>query len=385
MLPAAPQMNRLPSSSPRTRRWAPAVLVVFFLGLSAQTSALDPSRTLTQYGQRIWQLQNGLPQAWISSIVQTQDGYLWLGTQTGLVKFDGARFTMVQKLDGVSSANLWVTHLIEDRDGALWVGTTRDGLLKLQGETVTRYSQPEGLPAGPIQCLFTDAEGSVWVCTPNGLAEIVDGKIQVFGVAEGLTSRDVHAACIDPGGTLVVGAADSLHLSAWNGSRFVPRTPIPGSTIIQTMLCAADGTVWLGTSDGLIRLRDTGQQRLTTADGLAGDWILALTETRDHSIMAGTKNGFSRIRGSEIDSFRPRDGLSQSTVYSLYEDREGSLWVATKHGLNQFVDARAISYTTSEGLPTNNTGPVFQDRTGIIWVGTLGGGLPALTAIVSSR
>ena len=373
MLPAAPSKNRF-------RRWAqPALVVMFvlvFVALSAHAFALDPSRTLTQYVQRIWQLQNGLPQAWISSIVQTRDGYLWLGTQTGLVKFDGARFTTVRNLEGVSDANLWVTHLIEGRDGALWIGTTQRGVLKLQGAIATPFSQAEGFPAGPVQCLFEDSEGTVWVCTPNGLARITQGKVRVLGVAEGLSSRDVRSACIAPGGTLVVGAAAAAHLSTWDGSKFVPRTPaIPDSTVIQTMLCATDGTVWIGTSDGLIRLRDNGQERLTTANGLVGDSILALTETRDHSVLAGTKNGFSRIRGTEIDSFRPRDGLSQSTVYSLFEDREGSLWVATKHGLNQFVDARGISYTTSEGLPTNNTGPVFQDSGGIVWVGTLGGGL----------
>jgi len=352
------------------------MFVLIFVALSAHAFALDPTRTLTQYVQRIWQLQNGLPQAWISSIAQTRDGYLWLGTQTGLVKFDGARFTTVRNLEGVSDANLWVTHLIEGRDGALWIGTTQRGVLKLQGAIATPFSQAEGFPAGPVQCLFEDSEGTVWVCTPNGLARITQGKVRVLGVAEGLSSRDVRSACIAPGGTLVVGAAAAAHLSTWDGSKFVPRTPaIPDSTVIQTMLCATDGTVWIGTSDGLIRLRDNRQERLTTANGLVGDSILALTETRDHSVLAGTKNGFSRIRGTEIDSFRPRDGLSQSTVYSLFEDREGSLWVATKHGLNQFVDARGISYTTSEGLPTNNTGPVFQDSGGIVWVGTLGGGL----------
>jgi ligand-binding sensor domain-containing protein/anti-sigma regulatory factor (Ser/Thr protein kinase) len=366
----------------KMRRWAPAALVLIFLALTARAYALDPSRTLTQYVHRIWQLQNGLPQAWIYSIVQTQDGYLWLGTQTGLVKFDGARFTTVQQLAGVSNANLWVTHLIEDHAGALWIGTTQNGLLRLQGADVTRYTQAEGLPAGPVQCLFDDTEGNVWVCTPNGLAEITQGKVRVFGQAEGLSGRDVHAACVAPDGRLVASAAGPAQLGTLNSAspadapRFESRAlAVPSSTVVQTMLCASDGTVWIGTSDGLLRVKGAVETRLTTADGLADSSILTLMQTKDGSVLAGTKNGFSRIRASEIDSFRPSDGLSQSTVYSLFEDREGSLWVATKHGLNQFVDARGISYTTSEGLPTNNTGPVLQDSAGVVWVGTLGGGL----------
>jgi signal transduction histidine kinase/ligand-binding sensor domain-containing protein len=352
------------------------VLVLALLALSQQAYALDPSRTLTQYVHRIWQVQQGLPQAWIYSIVQTHDGYLWLGTQTGLVKFDGVRFTTVDEMDGVPASNLWVTHLIEDDQHALWIGTAQAGLIKLQGEKATRYTQRDGLPPGAIQCLFNDGQGHVWACTPAGLAELTPGKIRVFAAADGLSSPDVTAACVAPNGALTVAVAGSAQLATWNGSRFASRAlPLPDAATIQAMLCATDGTVWIGTSNGLIRARGGRDDRLTLTDGLADNSILTLTETHDGTVLAGTKNGFSRIRGDEIDSFRPQDGLSQSTVYSLYEDREGSLWAATKHGLNQFLDGRAIPYTTSEGLPSNNTGPVLQDHHGMMWIGTLGAGL----------
>src|SRR5438477_12621876 len=99
-----------------------AGLVLALLALSQHAYALDPARTLTQYVHRIWQVQQGLPQASIHSIVQTRDGYLWLGTQTGLVKFDGVRFTTIDDIDGQPSATTWITHLVEDDQGALWVG-----------------------------------------------------------------------------------------------------------------------------------------------------------------------------------------------------------------------------------------------------------------------
>lgn len=353
-----------------------AALVLVLLALSQESYALDPARTLTQYVHRTWQVQQGLPQAWIYSIVQTHDGYLWLGTQTGLVKFDGVRFTTVDEMDGVPSANMWVTHLVEDDRHALWIGTTQAGLIRLQDGIATRYSQREGLPPGPIQCLFKDRQDHVWACTPAGLAELAQGKVRVLGTADGLSSPEVNAACVTPDGALTVGTGGNALLATWNGTRFVSRAlPLPDAAGVQAMLCATDGTVWIGTSDGLIRARGGRDDRLTPANGLADNSILTLTETRDGSVLAGTTNGFSRIRGGEIDSFRPQDGLSQSTVYSLYEDREGSVWAATKHGLNQFLDGRAIPYTTSEGLPSNNTGPVLQDSRGTMWVGTLGAGL----------
>jgi signal transduction histidine kinase/ligand-binding sensor domain-containing protein len=145
---------------------------------------------------------------------------------------------------------------------------------------------------------------------------------------------------------------------------------------VQALLCAEDGSVWIGTTDGLFQARNGVLEQVRVGEGLLPDAsVLTLVEARDRSIFAGTKNGFSRIRSGEVDSFRSQDGLSQSTVYAIFEDREGTLWVATKHGLNQFVDGLTMPYTTSEGLPSNNAGPVLQDRHGTVWVGTLGGGL----------
>jgi signal transduction histidine kinase/ligand-binding sensor domain-containing protein len=349
-------------------------LLLAVLALPSRSYALDPARTLSQYVHRIWQVQQGLPQASIYSIVETHDGYLWLGTQTGLVKFDGVRFTTIDEMDGLSSADIWVTHLLEDSQHALWIGTNQSGLLRLQDGVVTRYSQRDGLPSGTVQCLFADRSGAVWVCTPNGIAELTHGRVRAFGAAQ-LASVDIRAACVNRDGAIVV-ADDRARLSTWNGTRFVPNTSSPPeSSGVQTMLCAADGALWVGTVDGLWRLRDGRADRLTLGDSPADNAILTLTESRDGSVLAGTKNGFSRIRSDGIESFRPQDGLSQSTVYSLYEDHEGSLWAATKHGLNQFLDGRGIPYTTSEGLPSNDTGPVLQDRDGQIWVGTIGGGL----------
>jgi signal transduction histidine kinase/ligand-binding sensor domain-containing protein len=351
-----------------------AVVLIAAAACGPRAYALDPSRTLSQYVHRIWQVQQGLPQASIYAIVQTHDGFLWLGTQTGLVKFDGVRFTAVDEIGGVRLANTWVTHLVEDEQGTLWIGTDRAGVIRVKRGRATRFGEPEGLPAGAVQCLFADRRGAVWACTPGGLAELARDRVRIFGVADGLAGANVHAACVAPDGAVIAGV-DDAQLARWDGTRFRSRPiRLPDAAAVQSMLCADDGAVWIGTSDGLVRVRGNRDDRLTTANGLADDSILALAQAGG-AVFAGTKNGFSRIRGDEIESFRPQDGLSQSTVYSVYEDREGSLWVATKHGLNHFFDGRAIPYTTSEGLPSNNTGPVLEDRRGAIWVGTLGGGL----------
>jgi signal transduction histidine kinase/ligand-binding sensor domain-containing protein len=356
----------------RSRR---TIVVLALLAISANVYALDPARTLSQYVHRIWQAQQGLPQAPIYSIIEGGEGYLWLGTQAGLVKFDGARFTKFDEIDGVSTEKIWVTHLARGQNGTVWVGTNHDGLIKLNGRAVTRYSLQEGLPSSTVQCLVTDGEDNVWVCTSNGLAEMTRGRIRLFGRAEGLPTSDIRAACMAPSGTLTV-TTGNAEIAVWTGTRFVSRAVgLLESATVHAMLCATDGTLWIGTGNGLVQVQGEEAHRLTVADGLADNAVLTLTEARDGSVLAGTKDGFSRVRSREIQSFRSRDGLSQSTVYSLYEDREGSLWAGTKRGLNQFLDGRAIPYTTTEGLPSNNAGPILQDRDGTIWVGTLGGGL----------
>jgi ligand-binding sensor domain-containing protein/signal transduction histidine kinase len=337
--------------------------------------ALDQARTLTQYVHRIWQVQQGLPQASIYAILQTADGRLWLGTQKGLVTFDGVRFTTVNAA-GVALGDMWVTALLEDRRHALWIGTDESGIVRLDRGMPTRYTVRDGLPSDTVQCVFEDREGRVWVCTSAGLARWNGQTFEPFALPSDHLIHNVAAACETLDGRLWV-AHDANQLDIWpsrgDGANIVSAVARAGS--IRTMRCAGSGDVWIGTSGGLLDVGAEGTRLMTTAEGLADNAVLTLSESRDGAVFVGTSNGFSRIREHEVESFRPQDGLSQSAVYALFEDHEKTLWVGTGHGLNQFLDGRATPYTTSEGLPSNNTGPVLHDRTGVTWVGTLGAGL----------
>jgi signal transduction histidine kinase/ligand-binding sensor domain-containing protein len=337
----------------------------------SRAQALDPSRTLTQSLHRIWQVPQGLPQATIYSVLQAHDGYIWLGTQTGLVRFDGVRFTSVGEAHGVSPANVWVRDLAEDGEHALWTATSGNGLIRLHKGSVTRYSTNEGLPSADVHSLFCNSKGALWACTAGGLAQFVNGRFAIH------QNGDVWAACEARDGAIWAGG-DGAQLTVSAGSKIgSPRTlsSVPPNASVRALLATADGTLWIGATDGLVRLKDGEEHRFTTADGLADNSIYCLAEGRDGVVWIGTRDGFSRLRNGEFESFRATDGLSQSTVYTLCEDREGSLWVGTKHGLNQFLDRRTIPFTASEGLSSNDTGPVFQDRAGNVWVGTLDAGL----------
>lgn len=357
-------------------------LVPLLLLASAGTlAALDPNRTLTQYVHRIWTVQQGLPGGTIFSISQTRDGFLWLGTQTGMVRFDGVRFTAAESLYKGIPENLWIRTAFEDSGGALWAGTNEAGILRFQNGDVARYSTKEGLPSDLIFCLIPGGGSDLWACTPNGLAHLVDGKIEVYHTrpspesTQGPGPDAVFSACRAPDGKLWVGGDRPMVLRQ-NGSGFeaLPLRSIPSDASVRAVSCSGD-SVWVGTTAGLVRVQGSSQRLFTVKDGLVDDGVLSLKESRDGSLWIGTRSGFSRLRNGEFESFRPQDGLSQSSVSSIYEDREGSLWVGTKHGLNQFVEGRAIPYTVNEGLPSNDAGPLLQDSKGRIWVGTLDAGL----------
>jgi ligand-binding sensor domain-containing protein/anti-sigma regulatory factor (Ser/Thr protein kinase) len=357
----------------------------FALGFSlalvcAPAFGLESDRTLTQYVHRIWQAQQGLPQGAISQIFQTHDGYLWLATQAGLVRFDGVAFTPVEEVIPGAPSNLWTRNAIEDSQGALWITSNDTGVFRLAPGGSTQYTTAQGLPSDVAQCLVPDGEGVVWACTENGLARIEsrgggEQHISVFHTADGLASENVHAACKGAGSELWVGG-NSPQLNVWNGRTFssLALHGIPASASVRALLCSGD-TVWAGTSDGLIRVRGSEQRLYTVQDGLADNFVFSLAPGSNGTLWIGTRSGFSRLREDALESFRPRDGLSQSTALSIYEDREGNLWVGTKRGLNQFVDGRGVPYTVSEGLPSNEAGPVLEDHQGVIWAGTLDAGL----------
>ena len=321
-------------------------------------------------------MQQGLPEATIYSIGQTTDGFLWLGTQRGVVRFDGVRFTPLPDSGGVSMENLWVRDVLPDTKNGIWLATDGAGLLYLKDGVVTSFKSSEGFPSSGIHNLLLDRTGALWAADDSGVISIVNGAVTRYGPAQNLLTANPRTMCATTDGRILVGG-DGPNLAAWNGEKFTsqPIASLPASASIRDLRCADDGTVWIASTNGLVRLKGGIERRFTTADGLSNNWVDCVLPAENGNVFAGTRDGLIRIRGDEVETFGTREGLSQSTVYSLFQDREGSLWVGTKHGLNQLMDRRTVPFTTSEGLASNNTGPVVKDGQGGVWVGTLDAGL----------
>ena len=357
-------------------------VIALFGPVTPHADALSPDRSITQALRRIWQFQQGLPDATILCVRQLGEGYLYLGTPTGLTRFDGIRFA---RINAVGDA--WVQDVTADKNGDLWVATDGRGVIRVHDGAATGFGVEAGLPSVNVRQVLFESNGRLVACTARGVARWDGGKF----VAMGKDLGDAAAGCAARDGKLWIGG-DGAQVVVGAGDTFATRElrSVPKNAGVRAILEGEGGTMWIGTTAGLVRIRDGREELYTTAQGLADDYVYSLTQGANGVVWVGTRNGFSRVRvggrgggrggvganGALIDSFRAQDGLSQSTVYSVCEDREGSVWVGTKHGLNQFWDGRVIPFTVSEGLPSNDAGPVMEDGAGSgAWVGTLGAGL----------
>jgi len=337
---------------------------------------LDANKSLTQYAHRIWGQEEGLFQPTIYSILQTRDGFLWLGTQDSLIRFDGIRFREFQDGNSVLHGRL-IHALVEDGSGNLWVGSLGGGVVRISPDGFTReYEKKDGLASSSVFCLVAAHDGSIWACTAEGLSRITDNRVRTFTTSDGLPSNRIRSACESSDGTLWVAGLD-FGLSRWSGSRFEPRDlPVIGPRQNVTALaCAGDNSIWIGTTRGLFHISGSNTRSYPQVGSLPDDEISALFEGSDGALWIGTSKGINRMRNGEISTYGTGEGLSHSQVLALYLDREGTLWAGTKNGLDQFTDGKATPFTVHEGLSSNETGPILEDRAGQLWIGTFDRGI----------
>ncbi|HET6566428.1 MAG TPA: two-component regulator propeller domain-containing protein, partial [Rhodothermales bacterium] len=347
-------------------------------GQPPSSAVLDPSLRITQYVHDSWQVQDGLPQNSVYAALQTRDGYLWLGTQEGLARFDGLHFQGSEDAGFGSLGNQEVRALMEDREGGLWVGTNGGGVSRLYDGQVETYTTDNGLSSDLIRSLYQDRDGNVWIGTINGGLSRWDGtSFSNYTTGQGLCGNVVLAISEDASGTLWVGTEEGL--SRMVDGSFVCEAGANGEsgTLVWSLLPARDGSLWIGTDAGLIHRTGAGQGTYTTQDGLCGHAVSALHEDSAGSLWIGTLDGgLCRFRDGQFESYGTAQGLTHDRIRFLFQDREGSLWIGTEGGgLNRLRQGKFAPVTTLEGLSSNEVYTVLEDRRGVVWAGTHGGGL----------
>ncbi len=343
------------------------------LWLCQSVTAIDSDKTMNQRVHNVWQTDEGLWHHAIECIAQTPDGYLWLGTQDGLVRFDGARFTTFTKENSKWIPHNVITSLVTGKDGSFWVGTD-GGLTRIKDGIPFLYTTKEGLSDDRIGKIYESKDGNIWVGTHSGLDLFKDGEFTHYGIKDGLLNEHIRGMHEDRQGSLWIGTDGGLN--SFKNGKFTAYTIEDGipTDIVSDIFEDTEGTLWIARFNGLTTFKEGKATNYTTQNGLSNNIIRCVKQDKDGNTWIGTYGGgVNHIKDGKFTPYTAKDGLSDDYVLSLFEDDEGSLWVGTTDGVNRFRDGLVTSYTTKEGLLSDFVRAIYEDKRGNLLVGTEGG------------
>jgi signal transduction histidine kinase/ligand-binding sensor domain-containing protein/DNA-binding response OmpR family regulator len=339
--------------------------------------ALEPGKAVTQYKLDTWQREHGFTQNSVNVIYQTRDGYIWLGTMDGLIRFDGIVFKIFDKENTKQFQDNFITSLLEDQKDNLWIGTSQGGLYCLKDKEFKPYTSGAYPNLKKISAIFEDRQGILWLGTvDNGLTRLENGKFTTYTVEDGLASNRVRDFYEDKRGYLWIATSAGLSIRTTSG-KFTVYTTNNGrfDKFITSMCSAKNGGLWLGCLDGIYRLDNNEFTHFGKTDGLPSPKIICLYEDNQQNLWAGTDGGgLIRMRKNKIETFPTGDLLASTYICSIYEDREKNLWIGSlKDGLYRLRDTLFIPYATREGLGDDIVNCITESRNGNLWIGTIKG------------
>ncbi len=344
-------------------------------------AALDPSRLITQYGHDVWLTRDGLPQNSVKAIVQTRDGYLWLGTWGGLARFDGVRFTIFNRSNTPALRDSRITALAEGDDGSLWIGTAAGGLIRLKDGAFEPYRSEgdtsyEERSRWQIRSITRSGDGALWIGTAGGgFRRFKDGQFSPLLmdrlVVRGILEDNAHH--------LWVATSDGALQLSWKTDGFVVDRHLLPERLVNGLYQDRSGAIWIAARGGLTRVNGDRVTTFEQAAGFPANAAVSICGDRDGNLWIGTDgDGLVRMHGEQFALLTVRDGLSNGSIAALYEDREGSLWVGSNDGLNRLRQTRFTAYSIRQGLSADAVNSIVAAPDGAVWIGTDGGGLNRL-------
>jgi signal transduction histidine kinase/ligand-binding sensor domain-containing protein len=345
-----------------------AIGYVSLLALIAVTG-VGARPALAQYRIESRTTEHGLPQNSVGGIIQTRDGFLWLTTFGGLVRYDGATLQVYNTVNTRGLRTSRFTNLFEDREGALWAATDGQGVTRYQDGAFVTYTSADGLADNRVLSVFNDAGGRLLVDTLRGLVEWRDGRFAPYaGPVPSVSDPDKRLLGRGIDGAMWYTDAAGLH--KFDGKRVTQHVPILSDP--HRVYEDRRGRLWMETRERTIAQYDHG--RLTTygaADGIPTFGTASMFEDRQGHMWFGLRGGGGLLRfdGTRFTRYTTADGLPNDNVGLVFEDREGTLWVPTDGGLARLTHRAIHTYAAADGLPFDNTYPVFRSRNGDILAG----------------
>ncbi len=326
---------------------------------------------------RSWQTEQGLPQNFVRALAQTGDGCVWVGSDDGVARFDGLRFTSLGLREGLQSGP--VRALVGDRGGALWIGGAGGGLTRLYQGRLTTFTQRDGLPANAITALAEDNSGRIWVGTEAGLALWTQERAAPLSGAELFKGKRVTALYSDSRGTIWLGVAQ-VGVFSYRDNCFTPVQDASVKELLADPHCLlADkaGRLWVGAGDDFVLCREGQRWRsFRVPRHQARPIVCALAEGPDGTVWAGSVGeGLLEFKGGKAELLSARSGLSDNLTECLLVDREGVLWVGTHGGLNRLQRRQLFVFGQKEGLGYGAVHGLAEVLPGVLWAGKPSDGL----------
>ncbi len=398
------------------RLWLSGIIgCSWLLGSLGWAAELKPNRESFD----VWQVEQDTGQQEpITAIVQSKDGYLWLGTYHGLIRFDGLRSTVFDSGNTTGLQNGLITSLFEGSDGVLWIGHETGQLTRFARGSFEPVQLASSWPGGTVETITADEAGDLWLLNNTGiLFRLRDGRTaKVPGGAS--PSRKAVIARSNQGKLWIVcsGQVATLEqgsvvlwplqgaepgdyfervLPSWDGGLWVlgnqrlrkwragrwtaelkdcPNTPGAVSVLLETRA----GLLLAGSlRDGLYLFNPDGQSfHFTRTNGLSHDWVRALCEDHEGNLWVGTDAGLDGLRPRKVQMLSAPDSFQGCGVLSFVVDRDDSAWVGTEGaGLYHYQSGKWTAFTQTNGLSNLFVWSVLQTRKGDLYVGTWGGGL----------
>jgi ligand-binding sensor domain-containing protein/signal transduction histidine kinase len=346
-----------------------ALVVLTLLSISLPLEAEQPGASAEwNYTVRSWQSQNGLPSETIQAFAQTPDGFLWVGTSEGLVRFDGAHFTVFSHDSTPALRENSVFCLLTGHDGRLWIGTEGGGLVEMRNGLFRSYTAADGLTGGFVRVLFEDREGALWVATDEGLFQMKGDKFGRVDDRPEMPSNAFHGIAQDDLGRIWAGGARLYALLRGQPKEY-PLDGTDSQNRVKSILKTQDGSVWVGTVSGLHRLLP-GRERFERVPGISGT-VRTLSNINGGELWAGTiGQGIFRIRfqsrSVKVTRFTTPSPLVSNTVLSIFADDSQNLWIGTQVGMIRFSQTPVRVLLLPEAADSD-FGTVSLDTDGGLW------------------
>jgi ligand-binding sensor domain-containing protein/signal transduction histidine kinase len=347
--------------------------VLFALWIGPQAKALDPRLQISQYQKQHWQMEDGLPHNYVFTIVRARDGFLLVGTDEGLARFDGVRFVPDDLDPAIGLSKKWVLSMLVARDGGIWTGTFDGGLYEWRDGKVLTYFEA----GSSIFDIVEDRSGRIWASTRDGVIRSNDRGGHFARLPELRRPPDTawNVLALDRDGAVWVVTSDGLYRDKENTLECVAKS---GESFGQVFSIRADGgRMMAGTSKGLYAVvyRD-GRAALEALPGIPGP-VVAILRDRNGNVWAGTwGQGLIRKNAAGVQRWSSRDGLADDFVRQLYQDADGNLWVGLRGGgLSRWKNPSLVPFGKQEGLRGDYASTAALDPAGQLWLGTWRGGL----------